>query len=83
MQPVADAKSYVVTTSNLRLITIYTAVEGMPSGLEADTIYVVSVLAYNALKASCYSQMAQIVTVDETVYDDKGHIVGCLAFCQN
>jgi len=63
--------------------TAFTDVEGMPSDLEPNTIYIVSALAYNALKASDYAHMDQIFTIDKTVVDGDGRIVGCIDLCHN
>ena len=54
----------------------YGAPEGVPEEIDPNGIYVVSMLAYQSLKAHGYS-MDKYYIVSGTIRDESGHIVGC------
>lgn len=54
--------------------------EGVPE-LEDDTIYIVSSLAFQSLKAHGYN-MSHFVVPSGTIRDEEGKIIGCKGFAR-
>lgn len=66
------------------IIPVFSSSFGAPEGvpeLEDDTIYIVSSLAFQSLKAAGYD-MSHFVVPSGTIRDEQGRIIGCKGFAR-